>query len=816
MARTYDRPPGVKVTEVASTSVDPLIATPDLLCLVGPASGTIQKQELVGPLTYVTVTGVSSTAGSSTITVTGGASNLSVGMLVENATTPANTTSPFAPNTTITNVSGSTVTLSQNALATISNATITCGVPVKFNNIGTTDVLTLSSVTAVADPDSTQAPTGYSSASGYYNNIGTSTYGVANLQFGSYYFNPTNHTIAPRAVIAKAALKADVTSSSTTITAIGDPDQFCSSGTIIINDSTNGSEQISYTGITTPADEYQTITLLNATGGTFTLSFNGVTIATPLNSTASSSDVQSALAGLSTIGGTGNVSVSGSNGGPYRVEFKGNFAGTNVPSIVANGAALTGTSPTITVAVATSGDNSEFDFTGCTRGINSTNAVGHSADTGTNTSIQQGLAVPSGRSVFVTYNYTPANYYQPYLIDGATTSDIESRFGQAVSSTDGVTVISPLSLAAKIAIENGANRFILQPLFYSPDTDDVMANRQAPTNAQSVLADTWAKVFKGLRSQRNIGVIVPILGQTASYTYGSDGTTTPADLTSTADALQINVAKKLQEHIAFVDQNNQQYTIGIFGEDSTQATTAHNYADRVTVLFNHIKQLQTYVSNNTSYNERMVFIAQTKFSKPSLTGGTTPMYLGGQYAAAAIGGMLVSRSVATPLTRKALGSFSTVEDLRTDKNKTEDSGLGFLVIEQKRDGTIQVRHSLTTDVTSVAKSELSVVRAKYFMLNSLVNTIDTQIIGKMVADDAAPITIQTTISNALRTLQEDGNIVGFSGVQATPKSTDPTIIEVRFNYRPAFPINYINIAFTVDLTTGATSVTTADQANLGA
>lgn len=807
MARTYDRPPGVKVTEVTSTSVDPLIATPDLLCLVGPASGTIQKQELVGPLTYVTATGVSGTAGATSITVTSNASSLSVGMLVEDAITPANTVNPFQPNTTITVISGNTITLSQSLNATISNATITCGVPVKFNNIATTDVLSSSSVTAVADPDSTQAPTGYSSASGYYNNV------VGGVQYGSYYFNPTNHTIAPRTVATKAALKADITKDSTTITAIGDHDQFASSGTIIINDSTNGSEQISYTGITTLANEKQTITLTNTTGGTFTLSYNGVVTAA-LAYNITTANLKTALEGLSTIG-SGNVDVSGTAGTSYVVEFKTNLAGTNVPLLIVNGGSLTGSTPTIAVTVGT-GNDSEFDFTGCTRGANSTTAVAHAADTGTNTSIQQGLIIPSARSVFVTYNYTPANYYQPYLIDGATTSDIESRFGQAVSSTDGVTVLSPLSLAAKIAIENGANRFILQPLFYSPDTDDVMANRQAPNNAQSVLPDTWAKVFKGLRSQRNIGVIVPILGQTTSYTYGSDGTTAPADLTSTADALQINVAKKLQEHIAFVDQNNQQYTIGIFGEDSTQATTAHNYADRVTVLFNHIKQLQTYVSNNTSYNERMVFIAQTKFSKPSLTGGTTPMYLGGQYAAAAIGGMLVSRSVSTALTRKALGSFSTVEDLRTDKNKTEDSGLGFLVIEQKRDSTIQVRHSLTTDVTSVAKSELSVVRAKYFMLNSLVNTIDTQIIGKMVADDAAPITIQTTISNALRTLQEDGNIVGFSGVQATPKSTDPTVIEVRFNYRPAFPINYINIVFTVDLTTGASSVTTADQANLGA
>jgi hypothetical protein len=60
------------------------------------------------------------------------------------------------------------------------------------------------------------------------------------------------------------------------------------------------------------------------------------------------------------------------------------------------------------------------------------------------------------------------------------------------------------------------------------------------------------------------------------------------------------------------------------------------------------------------------------------------------------------------------------------------------------------------------------------------------------------------------------DIVGFDSVQVKSTSTDPTILEVRFNYRPAFPINYIDIKFTVDLTSGATSLNTTDQANLGA
>jgi hypothetical protein len=94
-------------------------------------------------------------------------------------------------------------------------------------------------------------------------------------------------------------------------------------------------------------------------------------------------------------------------------------------------------------------------------------------------------------------------------------------------------------------------------------------------------------------------------------------------------------------------------------------------------------------------------------------------------------------------------------------------------------------------------------------------TIDTQIIGQMVADDTAPLVIEQVIAGTLRTLQENGEIVGFDSVSAKASSIDPTIIEIRFNYRPAFPINYVDIVFSVDLTSGSTSLTTTNQTNLG-
>lgn len=102
-------------------------------------------------------------------------------------------------------------------------------------------------------------------------------------------------------------------------------------------------------------DEIQTVTVTGTpTGGTFTLTFAGdTTSAIAYNAAASA--VDTALEALSTIG-TGNVTVSGSAGGPYTVTFVGDFADLDVPLMTADGALLTGgTSPDVTVTQTNAG-----------------------------------------------------------------------------------------------------------------------------------------------------------------------------------------------------------------------------------------------------------------------------------------------------------------------------------------------------------------------------------------------------------------------------------------------------------------------------
>jgi hypothetical protein len=92
-----------------------------------------------------------------------------------------------------------------------------------------------------------------------------------------------------------------------------------------------------------PVNEIQQLTLGAATGGTYTLSlaFNGVTATTnAIAFSASASTVQSSLAALANIG-SGNVLVTGSNGGPYNITFQ-NILGTQPIPLLSASSALTG------------------------------------------------------------------------------------------------------------------------------------------------------------------------------------------------------------------------------------------------------------------------------------------------------------------------------------------------------------------------------------------------------------------------------------------------------------------------------------------
>lgn len=110
-------------------------------------------------------------------------------------------------------------------------------------------------------------------------------------------------------------------------------------------------------------DEVQVVTIEGSPdGGDFTLTMPATSVgaedttgAIAVDATAAA--VKTELAGLSSVGSTSNVGVTGPAGGPYAVTFKGDLTDTNVPALTADGSGLTGgTSPDVAVSTSSQGD----------------------------------------------------------------------------------------------------------------------------------------------------------------------------------------------------------------------------------------------------------------------------------------------------------------------------------------------------------------------------------------------------------------------------------------------------------------------------
>lgn len=393
---------------------------------------------------------------------------------------------------------------------------------------------------------------------------------------------------------------------------------------------------------------------------------------------------------------------------------------------------------------------------------------------GTITRVSSG-AIADGALINVTYEYVPSDYFDPIRLDSL--GAVESRFGSSYTSS-GNAIGSPLSYAAGIAFENGASDVVLQPLFARATPGDPTTTRSQPTTTQAASSATWSDTLYILRDIEDINVIVPIVGQS---------------MTNVGDAQQLAILQTVQDHIKFM-KTEDQYIIGIFGEDSSAASNVAQLA----ILTNHASTLASRYAGDLA--EQTVFVSPAKFARALPLAGQA-INVGGQYVAAAIAGMLAARPVSAALTRRQLSGFTGVQESRTKNQKNIEAAAGLMVIEQKNQA-IQVRHSITLDSSRTDRRELSVVRAKHFMIESVRDTIERQIIGQVIADGNAPFVVRSTVIGVLELLRQGRDLVDYSDVAATSLSNDPTVIEIRFSYRPAFPLNFVNIVFSVDLTTG--------------
>jgi hypothetical protein len=375
----------------------------------------------------------------------------------------------------------------------------------------------------------------------------------------------------------------------------------------------------------------------------------------------------------------------------------------------------------------------------------------------------------SGSTSDATYNvtinltYIPADYYDVKLVRDYT--EAETRYGLPFDSSTR-TVETPLTLGIKYAFENGARDVYALPI----------------ATADATTASAWQTALNKLHSIPGLSIVVPVLSNETN---------------------QVNIFQAVQNFQKTANETYENQVFAVLGQDGSD----DDIATGVTALRTTAGTLRNS-STGSVYAKQASLVSPAVFTRQI---NANEIYtLGGQYLAAAVGGMLAGRLPSRSITRQSVVGVSNIS-YRSRPDLDDDAGSGLMVIFQNNT-LVQVRHGKTLDLGPTYESEIAVVRAKGRMISSIRDTLENQIIGQIVADDLATATVSSAVIGILQLLQNAGEIVAFQDVQAKIVSSDPTQMDVRFSYRPSFPLNYINVGFSINLATNTATLNTATTA----
>ncbi len=396
--------------------------------------------------------------------------------------------------------------------------------------------------------------------------------------------------------------------------------------------------------------------------------------------------------------------------------------------------------------------------------VTSTN--GSAPDSVTTIAIVQTGSIVPGVEVQVSYTYADTDYY------GLNQFNDFVSFSQVYGnpfSNDGKTLQSPLSLAAQIAFDNGANVIYAVAL-----------------NNLGSYASQYKAAYAQSAANYDINLVVPV------WPEGDDPT-----LPNSLDTMQ-QYATDLISHLRSADSDGfpRNSVVGMSAGFDSSVTP-----DQVSSLFDYRRVVLAYPNLLNYYN------AYTSPPK------TTP--IGGQYLAAALSGVLANNQTAQGLTRQRVYSFTGINaDIlpqQTTTNKNTWSSRGVAVLESNRRGQLVIRHGVTTDVSSITSREFSIVRCQDELFNEIQQSLEgAQLIGTPIRSDTA-LNVKAIIAGALETAMANDTIQGYTNLsvrQQVLPNGDPTVIECVFSYKPTYPLNFITVTFSFDLSTGDITTTT--------
>jgi hypothetical protein len=371
-----------------------------------------------------------------------------------------------------------------------------------------------------------------------------------------------------------------------------------------------------------------------------------------------------------------------------------------------------------------------------------------------------GGAIADPETVRVSYQYTDAAYFQPLTVSDF--DRVKEAYGQPFDTQTG-EILSPLSMAAKFAFDNGAARLVL------------VASEGTPS---AVTRTQLTDAYEQIESLYDVAIVVPL-------PVGITGTDmAPGDV--------INVGTDLKTHVEGLSGDGY-FRVGIVGYEKTVTVDPEDISGGI----NSSRVMFAYPNKMNYYNG---------FSN-------TVIEVSGYYLAAAYAGRFASLPSQQALTKKDIRGFSGIPAdvfaTMTQANKNLWSSSGVSVVEINRQNRLVNRHGVATDPSNVLTREFSLTRAKDEMVRLLTDMLDNSgLIGSPITANT-PVQVRSVVQGGLESLVKAGTINGYREIkvrqQLGEEGGDPTVMEVKFLYSPAYPLNYVLVTFAIDTTTGATT-----------
>lgn len=389
----------------------------------------------------------------------------------------------------------------------------------------------------------------------------------------------------------------------------------------------------------------------------------------------------------------------------------------------------------------------------------STNVVGRRDDVYVLKRVRgQGSILEEKQIVQVSYRYTDPEYFDVtahYDYD-----DVRDHYGEPYDATGNIQ--SEITLAAKFAFLNGASTV----LTCAVDREAVYPAGSSNAGQTKALAECYQDALDRLSDESQIAIVVCASGNPDYHDM-------------------------IQAHVNFQSQlrYERRAVLGIDGGNAIIPSSS-----RVEI----VKPLQ---------DRRLALISPSQFDHFAPELGQR-IKLGGQFVAAAVAGRSVSQIASMPLTRKTISGFygPTTDDTSREAEKDNETQYGLMVVEKTRNSRVQVRHGVTTDPSEILTREWSIIGQQDVMVYRVRDYLDADGLIGMPIYDTTLIQVKASAESALESLVRDQIIVGYQNLKVRQLSTLPDVIEVRYEWKPAYPLNYILVRYSVAVMTGDVTV----------